>query len=70
MDTEDAAVDEGGEREVVKHISAVAPDVDRAVLAQALVVEAINLGPRFREGPWVRPTYTGTRRASYQVRVL
>ena len=30
--------------EVVKHIGAVAPHVDRAVLAQALVIKAVHLG--------------------------
>jgi len=40
---EDAVLDERGEREVVKDVDAVAPHVDGAVLAQALVVEAVDL---------------------------
>lgn len=37
------AVDDGGEAEVVEDLGAVAPDGDGAVLAQALVVEAVDL---------------------------
>ena len=36
-------VDEGGEREEIKEIGEEAPDVGVAVLAQALVVEAVHL---------------------------
>ena len=44
MDTKDAAVDDGAEGEVVKDLAAPAPDVAAAVLALALVVEAVDLG--------------------------
>eukprot|EP00955_Chlamydomonas_euryale_P020631 218628-Chlamydomonas_euryale.AAC.2 len=40
---EDAVVDDGRQAEVVKHICAVTPHIDRAILAQAFVIEAINL---------------------------
>ena len=36
-------VDEGRQREVVKYVGTVPPDVDRPVLAQALVIEAVHL---------------------------
>lgn len=38
------AVDDGRERQVVKDLGAVSPHGDRAVLAEALVVEAVDLG--------------------------
>ena len=41
---EDAAVDDGAEGEVVEDLAAPAPDVGGAVLALALVVEAVDLG--------------------------
>lgn len=41
--TEDLVVDEGGEGEVVEEVGKVLPDVCVAVLAQALVVEAVDL---------------------------
>ena len=44
MHTEDSVVDEGGETEVVKDLSAVPPDVQTAIFAQALVVEATFIG--------------------------
>ncbi len=43
MQAEDLVVDEGGEGEVVEEIGEVFPDVGVAVLAQALVVEAVHL---------------------------
>mmetsp|Transcript_111600 Transcript_111600/g.326405 ORF Transcript_111600/g.326405 Transcript_111600/m.326405 type:complete len:216 (-) Transcript_111600:149-796(-) len=43
VDAEDALVDEGRQAEVVEDLGAVAPDVDAAVLTQALVVEAVDL---------------------------
>ena len=44
MDTEDLAVDDGGEGEVVEDLGAVPPHRDAPVLPQALVIEAVNLG--------------------------
>lgn len=44
MEAEDLVVDEGGEWEVVEEVGEVLPDVGVAVLAEALVVEAVNLG--------------------------
>lgn len=44
VEAEDLVVDEGGEGEVVEHICKVLPDVGIAVLAQALVVETVDLG--------------------------
>lgn len=44
MKTEDLVVDQGGKGEVVEEIGEVLPDICVAVLAQALVVEAIDLG--------------------------
>ena len=43
MDAKDTAVDDGAEGEVIEHLAAPAPDVGRAVLALALVVEAVHL---------------------------
>ncbi len=43
MHAEDAIVDDGGQGEVVEDISAVTPDVEGAVLPEALVVEAVDL---------------------------
>ena len=43
VDSQDAAVDEGGERQIVKCVRAVPPNVRGAVLADALVVEAVDL---------------------------
>ena len=44
MKTEDLVVDQGGKGEVVEEIGEVLPDICVAVLAQALVVEAVDLG--------------------------
>ena len=43
MDTEDLAVDDGGEGEVVEDLGAVPPHRDAHILPQALVIEAVNL---------------------------
>ena len=43
VQAEDLVVDEGGEREVVEEVGEVFPDVGVAVLAEALVVEAVDL---------------------------
>ena len=43
MDAENFVIDNSSEGQVVKHFCAVAPDVDGAVLAEALVVEAVDL---------------------------
>lgn len=43
VNAEDLAVDDRRQREIVKDFGAVTPDRVAAVLAQALVVEAINL---------------------------
>ncbi len=43
MQTEDLVVNEGGEREVVEKVGEVLPHVGVSVLAQALVVEAVDL---------------------------
>ena len=40
---EHAVLDDRRQRQVVKHLGAVPPHVDRAVLAQALVVKAVHL---------------------------
>jgi hypothetical protein len=44
VETEDLVVDQGGKGEVVEEIGKVLPDICVAVLAQALVVEAVDLG--------------------------
>lgn len=44
VETEDLAVDEGGKGKVVEKVGEVLPDVGVAVFAQALVVEAVDLG--------------------------
>lgn len=41
---ENLVVDEGGQRQVVEEVGEVFPDVSVAVLAQTLVVEAVDLG--------------------------
>ena len=43
MDTEDLAVDDGGEGEVVEDLGAVPPHRDAPILPQALVIESIDL---------------------------
>ena len=43
MDTEDLAVDDGGEGEVVEDLGAVPPHRDAPILPQALVIEAVDL---------------------------
>lgn len=43
VDAEDLLLDDGADGEVVEDVGAVAPNVDGAVLAEALVVEAVNL---------------------------
>ena len=43
VDAEDLVLDDGREREVVEDLGAIPPHVDRTVLAQALVVEAVDL---------------------------
>lgn len=44
MHAEDAIVDDGGKREVIKHISAVSPYIQRAVLPQAFIIKSVDLG--------------------------
>lgn len=44
MEAEDLVVDEGGKRKVVKEICEVFPNVGVAILSEALIVEAIDLG--------------------------
>ena len=44
MDTEDLFVDDGRQRKEIHDLSAVAPHIDTAVLAHALIVEAVDLG--------------------------
>lgn len=43
MQTEDLAVDESGEREVVEEIGKVLPNVGVAILAEAFIVETVDL---------------------------
>jgi hypothetical protein len=44
MQTEDLVVDQGSKREVVEEVREVLPDVRVAVLAQAFIIEAVDLG--------------------------
>lgn len=44
MDAEDAIVDDGGEREVIEDVSAVSPNIERAVLPQTFIVKSVDLG--------------------------
>lgn len=44
VDTEDTSVDDSGECEIIKDLTAPSPYVGAAVLAHALVVKAIHLG--------------------------
>ena len=44
VNTQHAAVDDGGEIEVVENLAAALPNIGVAVLALALVVEAVDLG--------------------------
>ena len=44
MNAENFVINNCGQRKVVEDLSAVAPDVDRTVLAKAFIIEAINLG--------------------------
>ena len=43
MHTEDLVVNDCSEGQVVEHFSAIAPNVNGAVLAQALVIKAVDL---------------------------
>lgn len=43
VEAEDLVVDEGGEGEVVEQVGKVLPDIGVSVLAEALVVEAVDL---------------------------
>lgn len=44
MKAEDLVLDEGGEREEIEKVGEVLPHVGIAIFAQALVVEAVDLG--------------------------
>mmetsp|Transcript_28437 Transcript_28437/g.82252 ORF Transcript_28437/g.82252 Transcript_28437/m.82252 type:complete len:203 (-) Transcript_28437:253-861(-) len=44
VDGEDLVLNDGRKAEIVKDLRAVPPNIDAAVLAQALVVEAVDLG--------------------------
>ena len=44
MHAENFVVDDGSQRQIVEYFSAVSPDIDWTILAEALVVEAIDLG--------------------------
>lgn len=37
------AVDEGSESQVIEHLGAISPNVDRAVLSNTFIIEAIGL---------------------------
>lgn len=43
MEAEDLIFDEGGEREEIEEIGEVFPNIGVAILAQTLVVEAVDL---------------------------
>lgn len=43
VEAQDRLVNERGQRQAVKDLCAVAPDIDASVLAQALVIETIRL---------------------------
>lgn len=43
MHAKDLLVNDGAQREVVEDLGAVPPDVDAAILAKALIVEAVHL---------------------------
>ncbi len=43
MQAEDLSADEGGEGQVVKQVGEVLPHIGIAVLAQALIIEPVNL---------------------------
>ena len=44
MDAEDAIVDDGSQREVIEDVSAVSPNIERAVLPQTFIVKSVDLG--------------------------
>ena len=44
VETENLVVDQGGQRKVVEEVGKVLPDVGVAVLPEAFVIEAIDLG--------------------------
>lgn len=44
VEAEDLVVDEGGKGEVVEQVGEVLPDIGISVLAEALIVEAVDLG--------------------------
>ena len=41
MQTEDLALDDGGQRQIIEKLSECFPDIGIAVLAEALVVESV-----------------------------
>ncbi len=44
MQAEDLVVDQGGQRKVIEEIGKELPDIRIAILAQALIIETIDLG--------------------------
>jgi hypothetical protein len=43
MDTEDTVVNDCSKGKIVEYISAVTPNIERAIFSEALVIEAIDL---------------------------
>ena len=43
MNTEDLIVDHSCQRQVVENFCAVAPDIYRAILSEAFIIETVNL---------------------------
>lgn len=43
MNAEDAVIDDSRQRQVIEDISAVAPDIQRAILSQAFIVKPVDL---------------------------
>jgi len=43
MNAEDAVIDDSRQRQVIEDISAVAPNIERAILSQAFIVKPVNL---------------------------
>jgi len=41
--TENTIIDNSSQRQVIEYVSTVSPDIQRAILPQALVIETINL---------------------------
>lgn len=75
MDTKDPVVNNGRETQVVKDFAAVSPDIGRAKLLKALVIESVYFGDLSRlvvasdecNSVWVSDLQKTTRKCQYKL---